>query len=178
MGLFHESLANEESLPRYNGQLFAARPDAVVGSRRTSPIGALLAAGLAASLLTWLSYAGGYRGAGGSLDRTHQAVSAVPEAEGFISLCALQLPKPCLARDERQVTPILVAEVATKPLVNVEDWDFSCCTQCHQSGGTGPASARAFRAFNVACTACHRPAGTSTAIDLRLRWPPLVKGVG
>ncbi len=167
VGLIHESLANDEQLPRYDGRLVEKIARKAVDSRRAKHWAALFAAGLAACLLTWLNYSGAHRRGGSSLGESRQSVLAAPDTAGMATLCSLELPNSCFQSRDRRAISLLVVEVAAKPVINASDLDFSCCTQCHRFGGTGPASARALRALDAACAACHRPSATATAIDLR-----------
>src|SRR5687767_9932150 len=68
IGLFHESLANDESLPqyngpryngpRYNGRLLELPAYEFTDSQPKNRLGALLIAGLAACALAWLGFVG------------------------------------------------------------------------------------------------------------------------
>lgn len=153
IGLFHESLADGESLPEYNGRL----PETAEFGSKKSRCGALFGAGLAACALAWLGFVSSYRAPIERGPSPH--VSAVPDASGFSLLVALRLPDSCQERVS---------------LATAQDARFRCCTECHRFGGSGTATNAALRALNAACSACHRPPENSTAVYFRLHFQRLL----
>jgi hypothetical protein len=151
IGLFHESLEDDESLPKYNGRLLAVSANEFIGSGERNRFGALLVAGAAACALAWLGFLANFRG---PVDRdisNHH--SATPDANGVSLLLAMRLPNSCMKNDS---------------LAAAENSHFRCCTECHRFQGTVPVTSAALRALHTACSACHRPQENSTAMCLRL----------
>lgn len=156
VNLFHESLDNADSLPRYDGRLANEVSCEVARSPRSTHFSALFVAGLAASLLFIFGGISAQRDS--DSDNRFRMAAAVPDARGLLTLRELHLPSACLSRRDRQ------AAVAVRVRSDQEEVAFNCCTQCHRFGGSAPASARALRALDEACSACHRPPESATAI--------------
>jgi hypothetical protein len=156
VGLLHESLADESRLPRYDGELVRQGVHGQCDSRRIKHRAALIAAGLAACLLTWLSYYGAQRNQSSGGESRRFAL-AIPDADGLSTLRSLSLSAACVSQRDRRVP----WDNTVVDWIDAGELALSCCTECHRAGGPGPASARAMRALDVACAACHRPATTT-----------------
>lgn len=162
VGLIHESLAQSETLPEYGGRLANQAWSGVLRTQRFRQIGPFLAAGLAACLVLWFmqtaSMPGGLRSS-----PSRQTAALVPGTSDAAMLRSLHIPLACLANRNVKAHQFSI-EVAPEPVLNVEETRFLCCTQCHRSGGNGPASEPAIRALNTACVACHKPLENATVM--------------
>jgi organic hydroperoxide reductase OsmC/OhrA len=155
IGLFHESLEHSESLPEYDGKLANKASPFSLGRRRSVNVGPLVAAGLAACLVVWLFQSASLREQN-VRNSSRQTVSAAPTTEGLATLTALNLSLSCLTKSDAKANRLAGMEVSAKPIATAAELRFLCCSHCHRPGGTGPASARAIAAVEVACVSCHR----------------------
>jgi hypothetical protein len=135
-------------------------------SRSRIPSGALIAASIVICTLGWLSL-------GHKADRENRlparsSIAANPDAAGRLTLTRLQLPLACRTFDDLQAGSLPLLDLAANLAERDAGSEFGCCTKCHRSGGTGPATDRALRALDLACAACHRPTDSRKLAGVKL----------
>lgn len=155
VGLLHESLAGEDSLPAYAGRLAELRPGLGLRTPRLLHTGPLIAAMTAACLVLWVLRAASHTSGPLPPDaRRPVAQSAV----GPSTLAGLNLPFACFGTNRRAGETFTI-EVAPPTSGREVTLQYLCCSSCHRPEGTGPASDRAVQVVSNACSSCHRRSG-------------------